>query len=66
MTELDLPDSRVAVIAAALFPDEVSDASDCLEEIGREGLPCRHCAARNEQWAFRLRQTRAAILAAFA
>lgn len=57
---------RAAEVAYRLFPDEATDGSDCRAEIGREGEPCRACAARNENWAERVTQVRRAMLKAFA
>jgi hypothetical protein len=38
---------RAMIVAARLFPDDVTDGTDCKAEIGREGLPCRNCARAN-------------------
>lgn len=57
---------RAVRVASALFPDEVADGSDCRAEVGREGEPCRACAARNAAWADRVREVRRAMLEAFA
>ena len=58
--------ARAERTAAHLFADEVADGSDCRAEIGREGLPCAVCAARNADWLARVASTRKAMLAAFA
>lgn len=57
---------RAIITARALFPDEVADGSDCRAEVGREGEPCRSCAARNTAWIERVREVRAAMFCAFA
>jgi hypothetical protein len=56
---------RAITAARLLFPDEVADGSDCRAEIGREGEPCRSCAARNAAWVARVREVRAALFCAF-
>ena len=56
---------RAIAVARALFADEITDGSDCRAEIGREGEPCRACAARNEAWAERVAQVRRAMIASF-
>jgi hypothetical protein len=56
---------RAHAAAATLYPEEVTDGSDCRAEVGREGEPCRACAAANERWTERVRQVRAAMMAAF-
>lgn len=57
---------RAIRVARALYPDEVADGSDCRAEIGREGEPCRACAARNAEWVARVREVRKAMMEAFA
>lgn len=56
---------RAIAVAVRLYPDEIADGSDCKGEIGREGEPCRICAAKNTNWIERVREVRAAMLAAF-
>lgn len=56
---------RAIYVASKLFPDDMADGTDCRKETGREGEPCRVCAARNEQWAARVRQVRQAMISAF-
>src|SRR5688500_15774081 len=51
-------------IARLLFPGAVHDGSDCRNEIGREGQPCRICAASAEEWANTIEKVKAALLAA--
>lgn len=53
---------RAIAVATILFPDEVADGSDCRNEYGREGQPCRACADRNEAWVQRVRQVRLAMM----
>lgn len=57
---------RVMVVAARLFPDEVTTGKDCRAEIGREGEPCRACADANRRWLRRIAETRLAMMEAFA
>jgi hypothetical protein len=56
---------RAAHVAAALFPECKSEGTDCHNERGREGEPCRLCAERNEGWSKRVRCVRRAMLDAF-
>jgi hypothetical protein len=56
---------RAIMTARALFPHEVANGADCQKEVGREGLACRICAARNQAWIERVRQVRAAMMGAF-
>lgn len=56
---------RAIRVAASLFAEEVADGSDCKAEIGREGEPCRICAAKNEAWTERVRAVRRAMMEAF-
>lgn len=56
---------RAAKVAYRLFADEATDGSDCRQEIGRIGEPCRVCASRNEAWSERVRQVRLAMIEAF-
>lgn len=56
---------RAERVARALFPGDWSDGSDCLNEQGREGMPCRICGHRNRHWQDRVTEVRAAIMEAF-
>jgi len=56
---------RAIAVASALFPDEVTDGTDCRSEVGREGAPCRFCAEKNEAWTSRVREVRKAMMEAF-
>ena len=56
---------RAAVVAAELFPDDVADGSDCQIDRALPGAPCVFCMAKNQEWAQRVRATRAAMLKAF-
>jgi hypothetical protein len=58
-------ESRALHVARSLFPDDYSDGGDCRAEHGREGEPCRICAARNEAWQARVNEVRAAMIKAF-
>lgn len=57
--------SRAIAVATALFPSEVADGSDCRAQYDRVGEPCLVCADRNQAWINRVREVRAAIMAAF-
>lgn len=59
-------EQRATTAARLLFPDDYHDGSDCRNEYGREGLPCRYCAEQRSNWLARVDQTRSAIKAAFA
>jgi hypothetical protein len=37
-----------AQLAVELFPNEVANGTDCKNEHGRIGMPCRVCAERND------------------
>lgn len=58
---------RAVIAARKLFPDEarIDPTADCRLETGREGQPCRICAAANQRWTNRVREVRAAMLEAF-
>lgn len=56
---------RAARVAAELYPDDVTDGGDCRAEVGREGMPCGVCDARNLMWSERVRAVRLAMLKAF-
>ena len=47
---MQITQQQAEAIAKRLFPDLISDGSDCKAEIGREGLPCRPCQEKNEAW----------------
>lgn len=69
MTDKWTPDkmitlSRAAHVARLLFPGEYH-VLDCRNEIGREGHPCRVCAAANLHWAEKVNEVRAAMFDAF-
>jgi len=57
---------RAARVAFELFREDATDGTDCRQEIGRIGEPCRACGERNEAWAERVRSVRLAMLKAFA
>ena len=58
-------EKRARAIARRLFPDDYADGSDCRNEYGRRGEPCRVCAERNAAWQDRIAQVRAAVMDAF-
>lgn len=47
---MQITEQQAEAIARRLFPDLISDGSDCKAEIGRVGLPCRPCHEKNEAW----------------
>ena len=55
---------RAESVARELFPGDFH-AGDCRAEHGREGQPCRICAALNEAWQARVQGVRNAMLTAF-
>lgn len=58
-------DDRVEKAARILFPDSYHDGTDCLSEVERIGLPCRHCAERFDEWLGKLKLARVALESAF-
>jgi hypothetical protein len=56
---------RAIAVSLQLFREDATNGSDCRAEIGREGEPCRSCAAANERWADRVRSVRLAMIKAF-
>ncbi len=56
---------RAIYVASKLFPDDMTDGSDCKNESGRVGEPCNVCADKNKQWSDRVREVRAAMMGAF-
>lgn len=58
---MNLTQQQVIAIATRLFPDSVTDGSDCQAEIGREGQPCRACFEKNREWNDCLETVKAAI-----
>lgn len=42
-------------IARILFPEDVSDGSDCHNMVGRKGEPCPICADNNETWQAKIK-----------
>ena len=59
-----ITETRATTVARQLFP-EASPVEDCKAEIGREGQPCRICAAHNAEWSAIVTRTREAMLKAF-
>lgn len=52
-----------ARVAAALFPEAVP-GPDCMAEVGREGQPCRICAAQAADFADKVEEVRVALAVA--
>lgn len=59
-----ITDQRVDSLARSLFPDDFHEG-DCMNESGREGLPCSVCAERNALWLERKDKTKRAMFRAF-
>lgn len=64
MAEINMRE-RAEVMARKLFPDDIADNSDCHNEHGREGEPCRICAEKNLLWRQRILDVHLALLEAF-
>lgn len=58
---MQITKQQAGAIAKRLFPDLVSDGTDCKAEIGREGLPCRACHEKNQAWTLCLELVKTTI-----
>lgn len=57
--------ARAETVTRALFPFDYYDGHDCRKEVGREGQPCRICAAQRRDWLDKVAEVRAAMMEAF-